>query len=372
MYTIYKDNDGKLHKDSDIYVTDEPTHHADSVRAFIKHKVSEINKIVPVWKVISITDGSASQYKGKRAFRDIAMSELTTELGVPHERHFFETSHGKSMCDGIGGCAKCNVWRAILQKKAKINDAYDFFSYSKDNFEYSYEETDMHGEPTNTIITRKYVWIPRESIEKDREETRTVPGTRKLHMVRGLDPKTESIEVTNLSCFCPSCQGAGGVCPNAEYVDKVVKKSVKLPKKKSTTESEEENEELDEEPSEEPEEGNEPDEDDHGISVDSGSYVAVKFWDKKHNLIIYVGTVIFMEEHEVEVRFMKRVNGGKGLQYEWPDEEDRSWVDYDDIVCELQIPDPISRRNKWKFSELKTKDNNKISRILGKMAFQLK
>ena len=83
----------------------------------------------------------------------------------------------------------------VALKKAKINGAYDFFSYSKDNFEYSYEETDMHGEPTNTIITRKYVWIPRESIEKDREETRTVPGTRKLHMVRGLDLKTESILV---------------------------------------------------------------------------------------------------------------------------------------------------------------------------------
>ena len=74
----------------------------------------------------------------------------------------------------------------------------------------------------------------------------------------------------------------------------------------------------------------------------------------------------------VDVRFMKRVNGGKGLQYEWPDEEDRSWVDFDDLVCELQIPDPINSRNKWKFSELKTKDNNKVSRILGKMAFQLK
>ena len=69
-------------------------------------------------------------------------------------------------------------------------------------------------------------------------------------MVRSLDPKTESImiEISNLSCLCPSCQGAGGVCPNAEYVDKVVKKSVKLPKKRGSTEREDENEEINQEP----------------------------------------------------------------------------------------------------------------------------
>ena len=134
MYTMYKDKDGVIHKDSDVFITNNPKHHADSVRVFQKNKLNQLRAAgVKVTRCISWTDGAACQYKGKTSFRDIGMSELPTELGVPHERHFFETSHGKSRCDpiGRGGVAKCNVWRHTLQKKTTVTNALDFYTYSK-------------------------------------------------------------------------------------------------------------------------------------------------------------------------------------------------------------------------------------------------
>ena len=45
--------------------------------------------------------------------------------------HYFATSHGSGMVDGIGGNIKCLVWRQILTKKDKYEDASDFVNIAK-------------------------------------------------------------------------------------------------------------------------------------------------------------------------------------------------------------------------------------------------
>ena len=71
------------------------------------------------------------------------------------------------------------------------------------------------------------------------------------------------------------------------------------------------------------EQRDEPDPEYGIISIAPESYVCVKFRDRKKNTIIYLGLVLFIEENEVGVTYMKKLPG-KVLQFRWPDEVDQS------------------------------------------------
>ena len=63
---------------------------------------------IHVTSVQQFTDGCASQYKSKHAFSDISAR------GIPLTRHFFVTSHGKNICDGLGAVVKNMALRYVM------------------------------------------------------------------------------------------------------------------------------------------------------------------------------------------------------------------------------------------------------------------
>ena len=71
-------------------------------------------------------DGCAGQYQGRKGFLHL------TRLGIPVQRFFFGTSHGKSPCDGLGGIIKRMVARAILRGDVTIESAHDFYKYCQE------------------------------------------------------------------------------------------------------------------------------------------------------------------------------------------------------------------------------------------------
>ena len=94
------------------YVTEHNTY---TVYAFLQVLLEYLKAEFPeVQKVYYFTDGCASQYKNKSNF--INLCNHVKDFGIQAEWHFFATSHGKSVCDGIGGTVKRLLTKASLQR----------------------------------------------------------------------------------------------------------------------------------------------------------------------------------------------------------------------------------------------------------------
>ena len=89
----------------------------------IKELVSS-TKVILYWK-----DFPSSQHRNKNIFRNTADDEGLLEISVA--RNYFEASHDKDQCDGIGGTAKHMADDAVKQRKFFIQDADDFYSWAK-------------------------------------------------------------------------------------------------------------------------------------------------------------------------------------------------------------------------------------------------
>ena len=82
-------------KHSIIGIGNDIKHDSDAVFAFEKAAISIVSEKISITYIHEYTNGFAAQYKGCRAFADInTHSPIVT-------RNLFETSHGKSVCDGL-------------------------------------------------------------------------------------------------------------------------------------------------------------------------------------------------------------------------------------------------------------------------------
>ena len=71
------------------------------------------------------SDGTSTQFKQKYLFSNLAKWEST--FGIKVNWHFFATSHGKGIIDGIGGTVKRSVWRAVRSGNAEASSPYQFY-----------------------------------------------------------------------------------------------------------------------------------------------------------------------------------------------------------------------------------------------------
>lgn len=70
----------------------------DKITKWLKENDPEINT------VHDFIDGCADQYKNRNSFT--SLSEHYKNFNIKAEHSFFSTSHGKSICDGLGGNIK--------------------------------------------------------------------------------------------------------------------------------------------------------------------------------------------------------------------------------------------------------------------------
>ena len=165
-------------------------------------------------KIHQFTDGCASQYKGCKAFANISHHQ------IPITRNFFETSHGKSVCDGLGAVVKNACHRTVLSGRAIINDAHTLFQYCQSKLSRnSQTETFHNGESTVTHSIRNFVHVEKSTVQRNRADVKTLKGTRLLHAIQSTGQPFH-LQSRQLSCYCrESCMNADSdvSCPNTAY-----------------------------------------------------------------------------------------------------------------------------------------------------------
>ena len=78
---------------------------------------------IPVTRDIEFNDGCSSQFKGINAFTKFSYHS------VPTTRVYFETSHGKSKSDGLGGVVKCAATSEVNGRQVIIQNAQELFEF---------------------------------------------------------------------------------------------------------------------------------------------------------------------------------------------------------------------------------------------------
>ncbi|CAF4752823.1 unnamed protein product [Rotaria sp. Silwood2] len=89
------------------------THDKFVVSSALEIILNHLESVIPNVKEINcFSDGAASQFKQRFHFRNLV--RIANERRIDLSWHFFATSHGKGVVDGIGGTVKRLVWSSIL------------------------------------------------------------------------------------------------------------------------------------------------------------------------------------------------------------------------------------------------------------------
>ena len=135
--------------------------------------LSHLKRSNPQLKTVSFfSDGAASQFKQRFLFHSLIFLRDEHDIDVPW--HFFATSHGKGVVDGIRGTVKRAVWRACLSGTV-INSAEKFLRVATSRvknvifFFIKSEDTAGNEEMPNTrwtelvhylVLIQHIVWSP--------------------------------------------------------------------------------------------------------------------------------------------------------------------------------------------------------------------
>lgn len=148
------------------------------VNAALEIILNHIKTVLPYVKEINcFSDGAASQFKQRFLFRNLI--QIRNERKIQLNWHFFATSHGKGVVDGIGGAVKRIVWSAVLAG-AVCRTAEDFIK--------------LVEKKTNKInlaeITKNEIDNSKVKLENIFKTTKSVPQTLKMHSVKVVDKNT--------------------------------------------------------------------------------------------------------------------------------------------------------------------------------------
>lgn len=196
--------------DYKIFMSDDLNH--DSF--FAKHVIEECIKYAISLKVSVIhfySDGCSSQYKSK--FAMYHLSDLQVKYpNIAITRHFFGSSHGKSLCDSAGGTVKNAAARSVLAGTSSIQSANDMFQFCNDKLLIPASSDCSHIQSV-----RSFVLVARNDINRNKKFPGLKPlkGIRDIHSFKAFTIKT--VNTRPLSCFCEVClTGEAGQCPNID------------------------------------------------------------------------------------------------------------------------------------------------------------
>ena len=123
---------------------------------------------IHVTSIQQFTDECASQYKGKHAFSDISAN------GIPLTRHFFVTSHGKNVCDGLGAVVKNMALRHVMGNNI-IKDSQDLYTFCNQKVAHDSQEISKGGQ--SHVSKREFVYVEVSKVDHQRSEINTLKGT---------------------------------------------------------------------------------------------------------------------------------------------------------------------------------------------------
>lgn len=157
------------------FISDELEHNKYAVFTFFDRLFLELQQSNPNLKELAFfSDGAASQFKQRFLFVNLSLMEQ--DYGLKVSWHFFATSHGKGVVDGIGGTLKRAVWRESMAGLV-ISSAEEFANVAKKS-------------PKIKII-----YVSKEEVNKHQErldnrwsDTRGLPNTHSTHAIYPVKP----------------------------------------------------------------------------------------------------------------------------------------------------------------------------------------
>lgn len=175
VYYIDKDMEtGKqvVHK-SFVFISDCLAHNTVLVHVFQKKLIDFLKSFLPnLKKLYYFSDGSAAQYKNRKNFSNLCHHSEDFN-GIKAEWHFYATSHGKGVCDGIAGTVKRLAAKASLQNPTDnlILTPFQLFQWGIKNI------------PSVIFFyVPNQEYVEEEKLLKNRfEESIAVVGTLKFH-----------------------------------------------------------------------------------------------------------------------------------------------------------------------------------------------
>lgn len=213
--TYYKSQpEGTLVKHAIIGVSPDSRHDSFLTHAFEDKVISVLKDqqdTATLTKIIEWTDGCSAQYKCKKSIFDISRRAHNFEF----HRNYFETSHGKSPCDGLGSVVKNTCIRAVTAGQVLIDGPLSLFDFCQRKLAHGPQvKNRSEGKEISKwdfIFVDKVVRISTDNIKP-------LKGIRKLHQVVSAQPY--HIHTRFISCYCSSCNNRSGPCENSSWVDK--------------------------------------------------------------------------------------------------------------------------------------------------------
>ena len=143
------------------------------------------------------------------AFAILSQRALKGDLKA--RRNYFETSHGKSVCDGLGAIVKNSAHQAVVSGRKIIASAADLYKHCLESLSHETKSTKNEKE----MSIRDFMYLERSSLQRVIEGTdvQTLKGTRKIHVTEGSGMKY-GLLTRELSCYCPSCITGTAGCDN--------------------------------------------------------------------------------------------------------------------------------------------------------------
>lgn len=179
-------------------VSGETEHNSSMVFAIIKKLVLKLRQVFKgegeLHTLDFLTDGPTSQYKNKSIFSIVSC--FASLFGLNATWTYFETSHGKGACDGVGGAIKREADNAVKHEKARIQDFSDFAAWLS-----QYEET---SSIRFRVISKEDLAAAKTQLSDLVKDTIAIPDTMKIHSVAGLHVDY-FIVVREQSCWCNGC-----------------------------------------------------------------------------------------------------------------------------------------------------------------------
>ena len=160
----FKAPDGTLQHKSVVVVSDETSHKAQTVYAFMKALMGWVKGNLPQIETLHyLSDSPTSQYRNSTIFG--LMAHHKTSLNIKATWSYFESGHGKGPCDGVGGAVKRSA-DTTVKKGQLIKDAKQFFEWGSEQestsaLSFLYVDIDMVAAATTELEAMGKFSVPR-------------------------------------------------------------------------------------------------------------------------------------------------------------------------------------------------------------------
>ncbi|CAF1573778.1 unnamed protein product [Adineta ricciae] len=167
---IWHSNGGQSY----VCVADELSHDKYHVNAALEHIFQKLKSQFSNLKEVHVfSDGATQQFKQRFLFRNLC--RLSAKFKIDLSWHFFATTHGKGVVDGIGGSLKRLVYLAILSG-LQCKSAADFVKIGRSKTAIiSIDEIEQHE-----------IDDSKTQLEHIFKSVKPVPETKKIHSIKAI------------------------------------------------------------------------------------------------------------------------------------------------------------------------------------------